>query len=438
MGGPILLWHLSLRLKAFITLVLLSFILISGIPLGVYSSEVSPDTTKVQLDATKVASDTTNVKLDTSAVQLDATKIKLDTSKVASNTSTVQSEVFVDEPSRENIKRGERFFMGLLPANRKFESCVSCHNIYHSDTLNWNPSAMDIAVKYKDKDFAAFQSAVMQPNGIKLEEVHKNFDIEENDLKTVKLYLDHYATTGPPAVGPTVNKIMIFAGLIVLLLLALLDLMFFHKIKYRMVPVLIVLISLGMVTKMIASAAIDLGRTQNYAPDQPIKFSHKIHAGENRIDCKYCHHTVEYGKSSGIPSMQLCLNCHVVVREGSNSGKFEISKVIEANELQKPVQWVRIHNLPDHVFFSHAQHVGIAKIDCKKCHGPVAEMDIMRQYSDLSMGWCINCHRETKVNFKDNAYYDNYKDLHDMLKSGKIDTIRAVNIGSNNCMKCHY
>lgn len=431
MGRPILLRHLPLRLKAFITLVLLSFILISGIPLHVNTSKLNPDTTKVQ-------SDTTKVQTDTSKVVSDTTKVQSDTSKVTTDTSAVQSEEFVNEPSHENLQRGERFFMGLLPVNRKFESCVSCHNINHSDTLNWNPSAMDIAVKYKDKDFTAFQSAVMQPNGIKIAEVHKNFTIEVNDLKTVKLYLDNYATTGPPAVGPTVTQIMLFGGLIVLLLLALLDLMFFHKIKYRMVTVLVLLISLGMVTKMIATAAIDLGRTQNYAPDQPIKFSHKIHAGSNRIDCKYCHHTAEYGKSSGIPSMQLCLNCHVVVREGSHSGKFEISKVIEANETQKPVQWVRIHNLPDHVFFSHAQHVGIAKIDCKKCHGPVAEMDIMRQYSDLSMGWCINCHRETKVNFKDNAYYDNYKDLHDMLKSGKIDTIRAVNIGSNNCMKCHY
>ena len=431
MSRTVLLRHLPLRLKAFIPLVLLMFYLISGIPLKVYSSEVDADTIKVELDTSKVASDTSKVASDTS-------KVVSDTSRVASGKSEVQSEAFVAEPTHENLQRGERFFKGLLPVNRKFESCVSCHNINHSDTLNWNPSAMDIAVKYKDRDFAAFQSAVMQPSGIKIEAVHKNFEIEENDLKTVKLYLDHFASTGPPKMGPTVTQIMLFGGLIMLLLLALLDLMFFHKIKYRMVTVLVLLISLGMVTKMIATAAIDLGRMQDYAPDQPIKFSHKIHAGENRIDCKYCHHTAEYGKSSGIPSMQLCLNCHVVVREGSNSGKFEISKVIEANELQKPVQWVRIHNLPDHVFFSHAQHVGIAKIDCKKCHGPVAEMDIMRQYSDLSMGWCINCHRETKVNFKDNAYYDNYKDLHDMLKSGKIDTIRAVNIGSNDCMKCHY
>lgn len=416
--------HLPLRLKAFIPLVLLSFFLIAGIPIQVHSSEVIADTIKVQSDTTKVLSDTS--------------KAVPDTPKVAIATSEVNSEEVTSHSDHEELSRGERFFKGLLPVNRKFETCVSCHYINHSDTLNWNPSAMDIAVKYKDKDFTAFQSAVMQPNGIKIAEVHKNFEIEENDLKTVKHYLDNFATTGPPKMGPTVTQILLFVGLIVLLLLALVDLMFFHKIKFRAVTVLLLLISLGLITKMVATAAIDLGRTKDYAPDQPIKFSHKIHAGDNRIDCKYCHHTAEFSKSAGIPSMELCMNCHLLVREGSHSGKFEINKVIEANETKKPVEWIRIHNLPDHVFFSHAQHVGVATVDCKQCHGPVGEMDIMRQHSDLSMGWCINCHRETKVNFKDNAYYNNYKKLHDMIKSGKLDTIRAVNIGANDCMRCHY
>jgi hypothetical protein len=389
MISTLLLRQLPFRLKAFIPVILVSLLLISGIPLRVHAAEVT-------------------------------------------------SEAKTGQELHEELTRGERFFKGLLPINRKFKACESCHNIIHSDTLNWNPSAMAIALKYKDKDFKDFQGAVMQPNGIKMAEVHKDFEIEENDLKTVKVYLDNLATTGPPKVGPTVTQIMLFAGLIILLLLALGDLLFFHMIRFRAVHVLIVLTTLGLLTKMVATAAIDLGRTQNYAPDQPIKFSHKIHAGDNRIDCKYCHNTAEFEKSAGIPPMQLCMNCHVLVREGSHSGKFEISKVIEANETNKPVEWIRLHNLPDHVFFSHAQHVGIAKVDCKKCHGPVNEMNIMRQYSDLSMGWCINCHRETKVNFKDNAYYDNYKDLHDMLKSGKLDTVRAVNIGANDCMRCHY
>ncbi|MBL7967160.1 MAG: cytochrome c3 family protein [Prolixibacteraceae bacterium] len=349
------------------------------------------------------------------------------------------ADEFVEVHSHDDIKRGERFFKGLLPKDRKFEACVSCHVLTsHSDTMNWNPSAIDIAKKFAGKDYADFQSVVMQPNGKKIEASHKNFVIEDADLQKVKLYLDDLAVKGPPFMGPTINQIMIFIGLGLLITLALLDLIFFRKIKYRFVTVFILMLALVLQVKMVADAAIKLGRSQDYAPDQPIKFSHKVHAGDNKIDCKYCHTTVEFGKSAGIPAMELCMNCHVLVREGTNSGKFEIAKVIEANETKTPVEWVRIHNLPDHVFFSHAQHVGVGKVDCKQCHGPVEEMDIVKQNSDLSMGWCINCHRDTKVNFKDNAYYDNYMKLHDQIKSGKLDTVRAVNIGANDCMRCHY
>ena len=360
-------------------------------------------------------------------------------SPVKAQTSDDEDESAEESHLHNDIQRGERFFKGLLPKDRKFDACVSCHILSaHSDTINWNPSAIDIAKKFAGKDFSDFQNAVMQPNGKKMEAAHKNFTIEDADLQKVKIYLDDLAVKGPPSVGPTINQIILFLTLGLLMTLALLDLIFFRKIKYRFVTVLILMIALILQIKMVADAAIKLGRSQNYAPDQPIKFSHKVHAGDNRIDCKYCHTTAEYGKSASIPAMELCMNCHVLVREGTRSGKFEIAKVVEANENKKPVEWVRIHNLPDHVFFSHAQHVGAGKVDCKQCHGQVQEMDIMKQNSDLSMGWCINCHRQTKVNFRDNAYYDNYMKLHDQLKAGKIDTVRAVNIGANDCMRCHY
>ena len=369
MSKSILLHYFSMRLKTFISLILVAFFLSSG------------------------------------------TSFK-------ANSAEDESDEFIEDHSHADIQRGERFFKGFLPTNREFESCVSCHNIYKSDTLNWNPSAMDIAIKFAGKDFAEFQSAVMQPTGIKMEASHKDFKIEEEDLMKVKLYLDDFALTGPPPTGPTITQIMLFILLGLLITFALLDLIFFHKIRYRAVSVLILIVSLGFQVKMVATAAIDLGRSQDYAPDQPIKFSHKVHAGDNKIDCKYCHHTAEFGKSAGIPATELCMNCHVLVREGTNSGKFEIAKVVDAYETKKPVEWTRIHNLPDHVFFSHAQHVGVGKVDCQQCHGPVEEMDIMRQHSDLSMGWCVNCHRDTEVNFKDNAYYDNYMKLHDQLKGG--------------------
>lgn len=415
------------------------FSFIFSISIFLLASTLPVEGQTLQVDSSKTAD------AEAQTAQVDSSKTAAAEVKTAQvDTDSVGAEETEDEDSEteshqgEDIKRGERFFKGLLPKDRKYESCESCHILTKPDTMNWNPSAMDIASKYATKDFAEFQSAVMQPNGIKMEASHKNFQIEEEDLKKVKLYLDELVKTGPSAVGPTVNQIMIFILLGLLMLLALIDLIFTHKIKYKIIPVAILMIALVVQIKMVAEAAVSLGRSQNYAPDQPIKFSHKVHAGDNKIDCKYCHTTAEYSKSAGIPAMELCMNCHILVREGARSGKFEITKVIEANELKTPVEWVRIHNLPDHVFFSHAQHVGVGKVDCNQCHGAVEEMDIMKQTSDLSMGWCINCHRDTKVNFKDNAYYDGYMKLHDELKSGKLDTVRAANIGANDCMRCHY
>lgn len=346
--------------------------------------------------------------------------------------------VVSDGHSHEDIKRGERYFKGLLPFNREYSSCVSCHNLVPSDTLNWNPSAMAIAMKYADKDFASFQAVVMNPTGIKMEASHQNFNIPEEDLKTVKVYLDDLAHNGVASPKPTYNNLIVFLFLGLLLTWALVELIFLHRIKWKIVPVIIFIGAFGWQVKMIVTDAIKLGRQESYAPDQPIKFSHKVHVGENGIDCMYCHTTVEQGKSAGIPAANLCMNCHIIVREGTNSGKFEIAKVVEANETGEPIDWIRIHNLPDHVFFSHAVHVGSGKLDCAQCHGPVEEMDIMEQHSDLSMGWCVNCHRDTKVDFGNNGYYEHYIKMHEDLKSGAIDSVTAADIGANDCMRCHY
>ncbi|MCG6186531.1 cytochrome c3 family protein [Maribellus maritimus] len=338
----------------------------------------------------------------------------------------------------DEVKRGERFFRGLLPFRSESQSCVSCHNIRQVDTLNWNPSAHDIAVKYAHMDFAAFQNAVMNPTGVKIQASHQNFELTEDDLRTVKSFLDNMAAEGPVASKPSYNNLILFLFLGLLLTWAIIELIFLKKIKWKFIPVILLIGAFGWQIKMIVTDAIRLGRQENYAPDQPVKFSHAVHVGENGIDCMYCHTTVEQGKSAGIPAANLCMNCHIIIREGTNSGKFEISKVVEANETGQPIEWTRIHNLPDHVFFSHAVHVGSAKLDCATCHGPVEEMDVMRQHSDLSMGWCINCHRETQVNFEENDYYDQYIKLHEDLKAGRIDTITAEDIGANDCMRCHY
>ncbi len=206
-----------------------------------------------------------------------------------------------------------------------------------------------------------------------------------------------------------------------------------------MVPVLPVSPALTFMLKIIVHDAIGLGRTKNYAPLQPIKFSHKVHATDNKIDCIYCHHSVETAKSAGIPSTNICMNCHELVREGTNSGRFEINKILANVENKKSTEWIRIHKLPDHVFFSHAQHAGAGKLECAECHGLVENEHLAKQFSELSMGWCLDCHRSKKVDFMGNDYYkETFKEYHDQFKNNTIDSLTVAELGGENCMKCHY
>jgi hypothetical protein len=352
--------------------------------------------------------------------------------------STNTESILTEGYSKEEINRGKRFFMGLLPFERNHESCVSCHNLTPVDTMNWNPSAMDIALKYAGRDFTSFMQVVMEPTGTVMEASHRNFNISDEDLQKVKIYLDHLAVNGPDPVKPTINRLLLFLFLGLLLTWALLDLIIFKKVKLKIIPVLIFLGAFGYQIVMIYEEAVKLGRSEGYQPDQPIKFSHQVHVAENQIDCMYCHHTATESKTANFPSTDLCMNCHIVVREGSRSGRFEIDKLVQAHEESRSIEWIRIHELPDHVFFSHAQHVGVGKLDCAQCHGPVEEMHIVRQHSDLSMGWCLECHRETKVDFIENDYYSLFEAFHKDLDKGVRDSIMAADIGANDCAKCHY
>ena len=106
--------------------------------------------------------------------------------------------------------------------------------------------------------------------------------------------------------------------------------------------------------------------------------------------------------------------------------------------VQGPIEWIRIHNLPDHVYFNHAQHVTVGKVECQTCHGKIQEMEVVAQHSPLSMGWCINCHRQTGVKFADNEYYASYEDYHKELKEGTRDKVTVADIGGLECQKCHY
>jgi hypothetical protein len=187
--------------------------------------------------------------------------------------------------------------------------------------------------------------------------------------------------------------------------------------------------------KAVIGALFSIGVQKGYAPVQPIAFSHKIHAGQYEIDCKYCHTGVMKGKSATIPSVNVCWNCHNQIREGTLTGTGEIAKIVKAMETNTPIEWVRIHNLPDLAYFNHAQHVNVGGQECQTCHGPVETMDVVRQHSLLTMGWCIDCHRKTDVNAKGNKYYDNLVELHTKSKSGNM---KVEDIGGLECSKCHY
>lgn len=217
----------------------------------------------------------------------------------------------------------------------------------------------------------------------------------------------------------------------------------------------------------VAKGAIGLGRQQGYQPTQPIYFSHKVHAGLNQINCLYCHSGAWESKHAGIPTLNVCMNCHNVVTEYTKgpqlhdedgqeiNGTAEIQKLFQYAgftpgpnaqwdpKRAKSPEWVKIHNLPDHVYFNHAQHTRIGNVQCQTCHGNIQDMDKVFQASELSMGWCINCHRESKVNFNytdstGNRFYSLYEKFHNDIRSGKMDSVTVKDIGGLECQKCHY
>lgn len=263
--------------------------------------------------------------------------------------------------------------------------------------------------------------------------------------------------------------------------------------------VIFALVVLGGYTTV--NNAISLGRQQGYQPEQPIKFSHATHAGLNKIDCQYCHDGARRSKHSVIPATNTCMNCHRAIKVGSNYGTAEITKIFASigydpnndsylsnyenmpqdsiarvykkwiadsyvqsegvapepgfvdnqwndivssltnenkKKVQGPIEWLRIHNLPDHAYFNHAQHVSVGKVECQTCHGPVEEMEVVQQYAPLSMGWCINCHRQSEVQFEDNEYYKAYTKYHEEIANGQRDKVTVEEIGGLECQKCHY
>jgi mono/diheme cytochrome c family protein len=221
----------------------------------------------------------------------------------------------------------------------------------------------------------------------------------------------------------------------------------------------------------VTRGAIDLGRQKKYQPEQPIFYSHKVHAGINQISCLYCHGSAMDSRHAAIPSVNVCMNCHKSITEYAKGPRLfredgtEVNGTAEIQKLYKyagfdpknpnawdpskatPIAWTKIHNLPDHVYFNHSQHIKAGKVQCQSCHGEITAMDEVYQFSELSMGWCINCHRQTKVDFykidssgraTGNKFYSIYEKFHDDIRNGRMDSVTVKDIGGLECQKCHY
>ncbi|ANH83473.1 cytochrome C [Niabella ginsenosidivorans] len=235
-----------------------------------------------------------------------------------------------------------------------------------------------------------------------------------------------------------------------------------NKVYLATIAIILFIVSGYFNTK----AMINMNRQKDYEPRQPIFYSHKVHAGINQINCLYCHGNAWESKTAAIPSVNVCMNCHKTIQKYNGpelkdkygnviDGSAEIAKLYQYAGFNpqapdswdpnkaKPIEWVKIHNLPDHVYFNHSQHVRVGNVQCQTCHGEITAMDEVHQFAELSMGWCVNCHRNTKVNFNvdsttGNKFYSIYEKFHEDIKSGKMDSVTVKDIGGIECQKCHY
>ena len=333
-----------------------------------------------------------------------------------------------------------------------------------------------------------------EANGSRMQQ----FNLKKEEIKAILDWADAYTipvTTANPAGQPQGDNSMIFGILTLVLALIAFILMqvnsnlrklsdekegvlqpepvpFYRNKTYLMAGILILF---GLGGYYTINGAIGLGRMKHYQPEQPIYYSHKVHAGTNQISCLYCHGGAQDSKHANIPSVNVCMNCHksinkyagpdVLEREDGTAvnGTAEIQKLYNyagwnptagkynpdnngdgIPDGAKPIQWIRIHNLPDHVYFNHSQHIKVGKQQCQTCHGPIQEMPEVYQFAELSMGWCINCHRESRVDFYNkadssgNKFYSIYEKFHNDIKNGKLDSVTVEKIGGTECQKCHY
>ncbi len=407
---------------------------------------------------------------------------------------TAEAEAAAPAPGVGDAQAGESLFKA---------NCAACHKLYKKAV---GPALFQVGDKYEKEwlyKWIANSAEMVKSGDPKAVKIFEEFNgspmtafpqLSTTDIDNILAYTYTEKTVAPPPTGGAdtasnntgggVSNNLILGALALVFLLLVVMLFLVTKTLNRIADANGVafeeetkrtpiwkafaenqfLVLVSSVFLLLASAYfmygyfMQVGVDQGYAPVQPIHYSHRIHAGDNQIDCNYCHSSARRSKHSGIPSLNVCMNCHKNIGEvaaevqaegmaeyGVDYNK-EILKLYDAvgwnaDEQKytgetKPVKWVRIHNLPDFAYFNHSQHVTVAGVECQTCHGPVEEMEIMSQYSPLTMGWCINCHRETNVNLEGNEYYEK---IHEALsKKYGVDKLTAAQMGGLECGKCHY
>ncbi len=378
------------------------------------------------------------------------------------------------------VKAGEDLFKNNCHVCHSVEEDVvgpALKNVYDRDKLSFIYSWVKGSQKVIDGGNAYGKSLYDKYNHT----VMPNFDFNDKQILSIVAYIKH-ETENPPQVAAKTTApagsaasgemgigkgylIAILAGMVFILFLILIVLLLLVTTltrylkqkggleesetevlnqrmqlgKFFRSPGTIFALSFIFFTLLVKTGIdglYDIGVQQGYAPKQPIAFSHKVHAGEFGIHCQYCHTGVTRSKSANIPSANICMNCHSQITKTPDHPEWEpeIQKIYAAVKNDQPINWVRVDNLPDLAYFNHSQHYNVGGIQCQTCHGPVETMDVIRQYNTLTMGWCINCHRQTPIK-SDNPYYSKLVKLHDKV-SNKPMTV--VDVGGMECSNCHY
>ena len=375
-------------------------------------------------------------------------------------------------------------------------NCASCHK---PDQAYVGPALKGARDREPSKDWVykwVPNTAAMvntDPYAMKLKGQFGNvvmtaFPLKKEEIDAILDYANKYqpptAITGTPNAQPETDNTLLYGILTAILALIAFVLLWvnnnlkklsdekdglkpqvpvpFYRNKAYLLMGIVVLFLIG--GYYLVEGAMGLGRQQGYQPVQPIFYSHKVHAGVNKISCLYCHTGAQDSKHANIPSVNVCMNCHMAVKSYSGAdltrddgtpvnANAEIQKLYDYagwnpstktyDKEGKPIEWIRIHSLPDFVYFNHSQHVKAGRVQCQTCHGEIQKMDEVHQFADLSMGWCVNCHRSTNVQFNDdqghgNKFYSIYEKFHEDIKNHKYDSVTVEKIGGIECQKCHY